>query len=211
MKKNKIMRFASALLVLAMLTTCVISGTFAKYTTNVEGTDTARVAKWGFKEAAASVTLDNLFKKTYDKNVEGAVDVIAPGTTNSAQFGFTYDGTGAPEVAYTFKIDTTGSVCADEIKNNPNIQWQLDGGTWGSWDELLTAIAALNTKTDYAAGELPAAFSATVTTHTVAWQWAFESAGAAQAAQNTLDTKMGNKAALDAVTLKITVTATQID
>lgn len=211
MKKNKIMRFASALLVLAMLTTCVISGTFAKYTTKVEGTDTARVAKWGFKEAAASVTLDNLFNKTYDKNVEGKADVIAPGTANSAQFGFTYDGNGAPEVAYTFKIDTTGSACADEIKNNPNIQWKLDNGAWGTWDKLLTAIGALNAQEEYAAGELPAAFSATVTTHTVAWQWAFESAGAGQAAQDTLDTSMGNKAPLDKVTLKITVTATQID
>lgn len=210
MKKNKIMRFASALLVLAMLTTCVISGTFAKYTTNVEGTDTARVAKWGFKEAAANVTLDNLFNKTYDKNVEGKADVIAPGTTNSAQFGFTYDGNGAPEVAYTFKISTTGSECADEIKNNPNIQWKLDNGDWGTWDNLLDAIAALNTKETYAAGELPPAFE-NATTHTVAWQWAFESAGAGQAAQNTLDTSMGNKATLDDVTLKITVTATQID
>ncbi|MFR0985955.1 MAG: hypothetical protein ACLSFZ_04975 [Frisingicoccus sp.] len=45
MKKNRMMRLASSLLVLTLLTTCVISGTFAKYTTQAGGSDTARVAK----------------------------------------------------------------------------------------------------------------------------------------------------------------------
>lgn len=47
MKKNKMMRLASWLLVLTLLTTCIISGTFAKYVTSDEADDTARVAKWG--------------------------------------------------------------------------------------------------------------------------------------------------------------------
>ncbi len=49
MKKNKMLRMASALLVLTLLTTCIIGGTFAKYTTSGTATDTARVAKWGVK------------------------------------------------------------------------------------------------------------------------------------------------------------------
>ena len=44
MKKNKAMRLASALMVLTLLTTCVISSTFAKYTTSANGEDSARVA-----------------------------------------------------------------------------------------------------------------------------------------------------------------------
>ena len=47
MKKNKMMRIASVLLVAVLISTCAISGTFAKYVTRAEGTDTARVAKWG--------------------------------------------------------------------------------------------------------------------------------------------------------------------
>ncbi len=47
MKKNIMMRAASALLVAVLLTTCSISGTFAKYTTAANVTDIARVAKWG--------------------------------------------------------------------------------------------------------------------------------------------------------------------
>ena len=47
MKKNTMMRLAAVLLVGVLLTTSVIGGTFAKYTTSDDATDTARVAKWG--------------------------------------------------------------------------------------------------------------------------------------------------------------------
>ena len=40
-------KFISLLLVAVMLTTCVISGTFAKYVTKDSANDSARVAKFG--------------------------------------------------------------------------------------------------------------------------------------------------------------------
>ena len=52
MKKNKMMRLASAVLVCTLLTTSVISGTFAKYTSTSSASDNARVAKWGVTLAA---------------------------------------------------------------------------------------------------------------------------------------------------------------
>ena len=61
MKKNKMMRLASVLLVLTLLSTSVISGTFAKYITTDSANDSARVAKWG---VVASVKGD-LFGQTY--------------------------------------------------------------------------------------------------------------------------------------------------
>lgn len=221
MRKNKMMRAASGLLVATLLTTSAISGTFAKYTTTSTGTDTARVAKWGFNNDDSSIKLDDLFKNAYDKNVKGEAEVIAPGTTNSATFKFNYSGTqAAPEVAYTFNVSTANSSCADAIKKNNNIQWRLDNGTWGTWDELLAAIQNLDgTEGDkgkeYKAGELPKGFDKT-TTHTVEWQWLFEdtSTGATAEsikAQDAKDTAMGNKETLDEVTLNITITATQID
>ena len=45
MKKNRMMRVASALLVAVLLTTCAISGTFAKYITAEDATDSAAQAK----------------------------------------------------------------------------------------------------------------------------------------------------------------------
>lgn len=65
MKKNKMMRLASCLLVAILLTTSVISGTFAKYTTSSTGTDSARVATWGFQDTA-SITLNRCIIKQFN-------------------------------------------------------------------------------------------------------------------------------------------------
>ena len=228
MRKNKMMRAASGLLVAVLLSTCAISGTFAKYTTSANGTDSARVAKWGFKPT--TIDLTNLFDDAYasatgkaaeytaDGNTVKAksehTDVIAPGTKGSATFGFTYGGDNsatAPEVAYKFNVSTTGSSCDQSIQDNANIQWKLDGGEWGTWTALTTAIEALDgNKTDdkYEPNTLPVAFNSDgPNTHTISWQWIFNTTDTADGT----DTTMGNKAKLDEVTLKITVTATQID
>ena len=226
MKKNKMMRIASVLLVAVILTTCAISGTFAKYVSSADSSDKARVAYWGFNPATMNIT--DLFANAYDTTVLGdadvnaLTDVIAPGTTKSASFSFAYDGTTgqAPEVAYTFEVSTTGSSCADSIKNNPNILWKLDSGDWGTWDNMITAIEALDgnkTGNRYEPGTLPTGFTDADETHTIEWKWIFdENAGNAEtttANNDVNDTAMGNvtPADLAKVTVSITVTATQID
>lgn len=221
MKKNKMMRAASALMVATLLTTSVISGTFAKYVTSVNSYDWARVAVWGFKPT--TINISNLFKNAYDSTVKsGDVynnDVIAPGTAGSAKFGFTYKGSvNAPEVAYKFSVDTKGSNCADYIKANPNILWQLDGGHWGTWEDLLSNIKGLSGNPSgtkiYAPGELPEAFKqAGANLHTVTWKWIFdENASNHETTANNdeNDTVMGNDGSA-VVNLVITITATQID
>lgn len=233
MKKNKMMRAASALMVATLLTTSVISGTFAKYTTEAKGGDYARVATWGFTEAT-TIELGDLFKNAYGSTTNPTVkssgnsgDLIAPGTTGSDTFSFTYAGReNAPEVAYTFEVSTDNSNCADDIKNNPNILWKLDNGEWGTWDQLITAIEALDGNIAengsqpanyYAPGTLPAAFNQKATNeHTVEWKWIFDenASNKQETTQNkdTEDTAMGNKQPLlDFVNLVITITATQID
>lgn len=224
MKKNKMMRAASALLVATLLSTSIISGTFAKYTTSAEGSDSARVAKWGFTEDGTTITLDKLFSDKYETTVDSKAvtgenpkeDVIAPGTSGRAQFGFTYGGdtsVTAPEVAYSFNVSTNGSQCADTIKNNTNIQWKLDNGEWGTWDKLIKAIEDLDgnkTNDRYEANTLPDEFNNSTSAsnlHTVEWQWVFNTDDEA----DKKDTEMGNAASLANVTLKVTITATQID
>lgn len=231
MKKNKMMRAASALMVATLLTTSVISGTFAKYTTEAKGVDYAKVATWGFTQT--TIKLDNLFKKAYGTTVGSAADVIAPGTTGKDTFSFTYAGQGnAPEVAYTFEVSTEGSYCADDIKSNPNILWKLDSGAWGTWDQLIAAIEALDGNKDangslpanyYARGTLPTAFNPRVKkSHTVEWKWVFDenaSNGEEDTQNNDAgDTDMGNNNTPSSgqpspgfVILVITITATQID
>ena len=227
MKKMSFMRMAALMLLLCLASTCAISGTFAKYTTEATGTSTARVAYWGFTDGG-TIEITNLFATSYtgvgnNTNVVSNTDnIIAPGSTNSATFAFDYtDNTGksltAPEVAYSFVVSTEGSAIADDIKSNPNIQWKLDTGEWGTWDDMITAIENLDGNKDYEPNELPTAFAAG-SEHIVSWQWIFETAddadpdnGSEEAIQDGKDTAMGNKQTLDTVTLKITITATQID
>ena len=212
MKKNTMMRVATVLMVAVLLTTCAISGTFAKYTTAATSEDSARVAYWGF-DNTATIDIDDLFKNAYDSTVQSTVDVIAPGTQNSATFQFTYNEANAtaPEVAYDFTVSVDGSYCDTAIANNANIQWSLDGGAWGDWGTLLNNIKLLSgdasgTK-QYAPGQLPTAFTTADNTHTVAWQWIFST----DASGDALDTGMGNAADLADVKLVITINATQVD
>ena len=114
MKKNKAMRSASVLLVATLLTTSVISGTLAKYTTQDAAEDTARVAKWGVELQA----IGNLYGDTYKdlivtendtnatvQSVDKTADVVAPGTQNTE--GFTFSLKGKPEVDGTITTTIT--------------------------------------------------------------------------------------------------------
>lgn len=209
MKKNKLFIIGLVTVFVALLSLTLVSSTFAKYVTTGTGSASARVAKWGF--SPATISFDNLFSDSYANVKSSDVNkkVIAPGTEGTATFTFGHDGTsGAPEVAYTLTVSTEGSEIADDIKNNANIKWKLDDGEYGTWDELLAAIKALSGETngtqEYAAGTLPNKLDGTP--HTIAWKWAFS----ANPEGDEADTAMGNATELK-VTLKITVTATQID
>lgn len=111
MRKNKMMRTASGLLVATLLTTSVISGTFAKYTTKATGSDSARVAKFGVEIDAkggmfaeeydtddADVARAGVITKSVITSGEsgGVKDVVAPGT-KGVLANATISGT--PEVA----------------------------------------------------------------------------------------------------------------
>ena len=106
MKKNRMMRLASGLLVAVLVTTSMISGTFAKYTTQDSASDVARVAKWGVELQVVG----NLYGDTYKdaivkedadgftvQSVDQTADLVAPGTKNDE--GFTFSLKGQPEVA----------------------------------------------------------------------------------------------------------------
>lgn len=217
MKKNRTLRVSALLLALTLITTCFVGGTFAKYITSDDATTTARVANWGFK--STSMTLNGLFSTDYTNVKSNDADlVVAPGTTGQKEFAFHYDdANGAkPEVAYTFTVDTTDSAIDNGLK--AELLWSLDDEDYDlTWDQLLTEIKTLsgdNTGTkQYAAGELPAAFANDTTNHTIYWKWIFEDGADEQekATSNAADTALGNAATLDEVTLKITITAAQVD
>lgn len=115
MKKNKMMRIASFLLVAVLMSTCAISGTFAKYVTSDTASDTARVAKWGVVVSADGSLFSNTYLTT--TNTPGGADgddntglsvessdgkVVAPGTKNTD--GITFSITGTPEVDVSIAV-----------------------------------------------------------------------------------------------------------
>lgn len=221
MKKNKMMRIASVLLVAVILTTCAISGTFAKYVTSGNGSDSARVAKFGVTVTGTADT----FKETYAKDdnsftlaantVVSTEDVVAPGTSGSMA-AFTI--TGTPEVAVRVAFAGTLELgdkwvsdasstyyCPIEITVGSDT---FKGTTYASADEFEAAVnAKIATFTkDYEAnkdlstigGDAPA----------ISWKWAFEGN------DNVKDTYLGDQAAAGnaaTISLDVTATVTQID
>ena len=209
MRKNRMMRLASALLILTMVTTCAISGTFAKYTTTTTSVDSARVAKWGFN--ATTINITDLFAAAYTNVNSESGDVIAPGTEGKTTIQFAPQSGTTPEVAYAMSVvaSSTKGIAGNPIVDNNNIKWALyktgtaeDAITWGEFSELLTSITGLS-EAKVEANNLPKLNDEYV----VAWKWIFNTDDVADA----VDTAMGNAAGLAEIDLTITITATQLD
>ncbi len=120
MTKNKPIRFAAFLLVIAILTTSILYGTLAKYITGDSATDSARVAKFGVTVAMnGSLYGDEYSGPTgntiiaYSDDNAGTVkadteteNVVAPGTKSNKGFGFSVTGTPEVDVTLTATIET---------------------------------------------------------------------------------------------------------
>lgn len=220
MKKNMMMRVASALLVAVLLSTCAISGTFAKYTTSDSDFETARVAKWG-----VSITLevaDTAFNATYANDGEqeqdssanviantvasanGTDTILAPGTGGTL---LTYSLTGAPEVAVNVTENATLALSGWEVDGDfycpivititstgagTTASQTIKGMDYASATAFITAVdTALDRNINYAPNS-----DAVARTHTVSWAWAFTGGtGSDHSQSDASDTKLGNQAA----------------
>ena len=172
MKKNKMMRIASVLLVAVLLSTCAISGTFAKYTTTITANDTAKVASFNVTAFGVDTTSTNatatvdIFTTVYDTegisgddytgvtgvnddNVDdGATPIIAPGTWGK----FTFDLTNTSEVKVNYSITYNVNEAGVPLK------WSIDGKTWTDDLENVTATEIGDETLNFV----------------IYWRWAFE-------------------------------------
>lgn len=219
MKKNKLMRLASGLLVAVLLTTCAISGTFAKYVTSTSATDSARVAKFGVTVTATG----DMFSKEYaaddtsftlaSNTVVSTEKVVAPGTSGSLG-GVTI--TGTPEVAVRVSCEAATVELGENWKDASGAYYcpievtvgttKIKGTDQADVNSFETAIKnAVNAFTkDYAAGT----DLANAEKLAVSWAWAFDTN------DDTKDTYLGDQAAEGkpaTIELGITTTVTQID
>lgn len=230
MKKHNTLRIAALLLVLVMVTTCAVSGTFAKYVTGANGTDSARVAKWG---VTVAVTNADGFKDTYAVEDDTAItaassitlsvdsvdnaDVVAPGTEGTLA---SYTITGTPEVetltTVTANLALTGWTIPAPTDADPDatayycpIVITVDGTAYNgnNYDNMAafeTAVeAALNNSGTYAAPNADIA-----ATHTVSWAWNFENA---TGQDNVKDTALGNLTTAPTIAFSLEVGVTQVN
>ena len=130
MLKNKYIKLASILLMLCLITTCGVCGTFAKYTTGGTATDSARVAKWGVN---VTVDGDNAFKAAYNStvaSVDGTTKVVAPGTGNDL-VNVTITGTPEVAVAITYEPSLTLTGWTDGANEYCPIIFTVGDDTYG--------------------------------------------------------------------------------
>ena len=140
MKKNKMMRVAAVMLVCVLLSTSIISGTFAKYVTSDSVSDSARVAKWGVTVR----TSGSLYSESYTRHSSEitttafsdtvvtsstGTKVVAPGTSCNTG-GMDFSITGKPEVAV--KVDVAVTVQDVVLPTG----WYLDYTTGTPDDEF---------------------------------------------------------------------------
>jgi hypothetical protein len=222
MKKNSfLIRIASGLLMLCLITSCSISSTLAKYVATGGGTDTARVAKFGVTIVANGDTFSQTYAaddKTFTLATNSVVStdkVVAPGTSGTMA---SVSLTGTPEVAvrvtYTGKFDIS-----DDWTVNGNFYCPIEvtvgadtikGTAYTTKAEFVAAVnEKINgvTAAEYAAGTNLATATAAGTGITVTWSWPFNG-------NDTSDTELGNTAATgtaSTVTLGLDTTVTQID
>jgi hypothetical protein len=118
MKRRNLTRGASILFALTLITTSIIGGTFAKYTTMSKlDKQTAKVAKWGV-EVTTSQTVEGLFGKSYlgSDNKTTTVkasssndgNIVAPGTKSGDDHALNFSIKGKPETAVTVEIKLSG-------------------------------------------------------------------------------------------------------
>lgn len=160
MKTKTLGRIVVLALALCLISTSLMGGTLAKYTTEVTGTGTTNVAKWAvaFKadEGATTTSTERTTAYTFTlgdtrTDAEGtlvATDRIAPGSTGS--IAVEIDGTGS-EVPYTWSITANYGDLPSTIKfyQDSGYTTVLTSGSGWTGDVALNAVGTAVTKTIY--------------------------------------------------------------
>lgn len=187
-EKSYVARLGALALALTLISTCLMGGTLAKYTTEVTATGTATVAKWNFTVTNPNgqpFTL-NLTPNTY-KNV--ANNKLAPGTSGSFAIVATNDSDVAATYSITFETETA--------PKNLKFYKSTDGTTPGDEIKVENDNKTYKAFTDEALG-----IGNDITKY-VMWEWPFSTS----ADLDKEDVADSNQT----MTVKVTVTGTQAE
>lgn len=194
MKKNRILIAGVITAFVALITLSLVSGTWAKYTSKVQGSDTARVAKWSFDGAnlETKTIAFNLFQTSYGETVKSkdGKKVVAPGTKGQTKFELKNMGEVKANAQIVLEITNLNAI---------PLTYKVDG----------VAQEVTGGKIIIDAVEL--GIGAEAKTITLSWEWPFETKDTGgNIIGDTTDTNLG-KEGTATVTVKATVTFTQVD
>ena len=206
---NSIKIFA-ILLLLVMLVLMLIVGTYAKYTTEIEGSDSSVVAKWAWQINDSDVSKSdtefafNLFdtiKDTADGNNETDVKAtkIAPGTKGS--FEIKVENLSEVNAYYNLTLNETKG----QDVSNAKIEYSIIGTDEATdWTTAINTFNLTNTLLNMETGSK---------TLTVYWRWAYSPS----VTQDDADTTVGFVAANSVsdvnktITIEAKLNFTQVD
>lgn len=201
MKKKMFGRLGAAAVALTLITTAMMSGTLAKYTSSYNGNVTAVAAAWSFKATSGTTELDTTNKTldlgiTTDKGIDQGK--IAPGS--KGKFDISVDNS-ASEVQAAYEIKIAAATADDPLIKK--LEFSIDGK---AADEAGKSWIAFTSITDGKLGgdtlqNKEATTGKKTDKVTVDWRWP-EGAGT--------DADKDNDLAGKSAQLNITVTATQV-
>ena len=216
MKKTKVIRIVCLVAMCALLSSCVMTGMFAKYATSGGGEGEAQVAKWGVTVSAAGGAFSTKYIAdqgvTEGDNLEVAssteAKVVAPGTK-----GVLVDGaiSGQPEVAVKVTIAPTLTLTGWEVNSADycpivftvgDKDYKIDGGDITTVAGLKAAVeAAIANTVEYAPNtDLAKDID-------VSWKWPFHVSDE----NDKKDTALANLATAPTIKFEYTITVEQID
>ena len=208
-KENSIIKFTAFVLLLTMVVLCLVSGTFAKYTSHFDANDTAIVARWDVASAVSEDTFDIFdVSEIYDtlnadyadgeddedvRNGENGADVtgngiIAPGTWGKFTYVLTNNSDVSAHYTITYDSDEAGVF----------LLWSNDGENW--YDDVTDLNTDAEMEVD--ADEIPVE---------VYWKWSFEADPTADGQSDVEDTKLGEAMELAQPTVSVDVDFVQVD
>jgi hypothetical protein len=225
MKKNLALRLGAVVLVMSVITLSLVSGTFAKYTRGVTGSETIRAAKFAFDlydgtghftETQTEEAAFNIFHYTDDGvygNGTNTTEFIAPGTTGT--FSLDVSNLSEVDVGVTFglaennadNIPVYYTIGAAPQRYSAKLTGEYEAGiSYLNLNALATALAATGTNIQATDGTTPIK-----NTYTLNWFWSYNpAAGTGQT--DSGDTTIGiDYASPPTVELECTVTVTQAD
>lgn len=232
--KSRAIKLLVCMLAMAIITSCLVAGTLAKYSTQKTGTDGARVAKFG---VVLSIADTAAFEKSYtgkdgEITVLSDTAVVAPGTSDDG--GLTFFVKGKPEVDTHINVDLT--VISDVfLKNGDTYYRPIVFTLWQIGDEngdiepktLATGdIATVSAEIDKQLDADNDAGKILDRKYQLTWAWSYEATGENKVETDIMDTLLGDIAAGEEfipagyekgvdysieIGYKLTIAVTQID